>query len=514
MRKLIVTAAVLALALVATPQGAMATPEFAKQWASSCASCHVGAPTGLDEEGIAFKLAGYDQAVEAENPRPKLFLSLVTDLLSFRRTDTTSEEMETPESTTLFSLVRLDRAGKAKLFAIGELTYEELNNKLDLELAHGHLQVNPLEERVRLSLRAGNIEPITRLWNSDMRRVFESSLWGGVESSTGAVSEVGGGHAHGHGGGGAGVPGVMPASDWGGDISSVIRRNVLLGGGWAGDTAFAGVFYKRGGRGFDNSTVDGDLDYAALSADEQQEFNRQQTNLAKKWERSVILGLSAYVGSGDNDVFDGSFLSAAEAGHDEHGEEEHGEDEHGEEGDGHGEEDDGHGEEGDHEDDEHGEEEGEHGDGHAAEEEHHETFFPAQIRGTSRLVGEVKTRFERYGLYVVGVYGENEYEAGDPEHWEEHGQFERVATETNSFVAWAIEGSARFKIAPKITGRLALRWEVLDPEVRGARSFERAVANFTVPIRIMRPALWPYLETSRNFVNNDWEVRGGLKLGY
>ncbi len=50
MRKSLTTALLLLLIALAMPRGAEAVPEFAKQWASSCASCHVGAPTSLDEE--------------------------------------------------------------------------------------------------------------------------------------------------------------------------------------------------------------------------------------------------------------------------------------------------------------------------------------------------------------------------------------------------------------------------------------------------------------------------------
>ena len=191
MNRVITTAASLLFVFLATPRGASATPEFAKQWGSSCASCHVSAPTGLDEEGIAFKLAGYDLELEPENPRPKLFVSFLTDVVSFSSDDS----IEGPESAELFSLFRLDNAGIAKIFAIGEVAEDEAGFELDF--AHGHLQVNPLGEPEQLGLRAGKVEPITRLWNTDMRRMFETPLWSGVGTTTGGLSEGGGGH-HAH----------------------------------------------------------------------------------------------------------------------------------------------------------------------------------------------------------------------------------------------------------------------------------------------------------------------------
>ncbi len=478
-------ATALGLVLLATPQDATAAPEFAKQWAASCSSCHVGAPTELDEQGIAFKLAGYSQDVKAKNPRPKLFFSFVSDVVNF----SDDEDMEAPDSAELFTLLRLDRKGRVKLFAIGELSDEE--DGMALDFAHGHLQVNPLAERERLSLRIGNIEPITRLWNTDMRRVFESSLWSGVDTATGELSGGGGGHdAH---GGSSGRPGVLPGSDWGGDVSSVIGRNLLVAGGLIEDTAFGGVFWKRGGRGFDNSTYSRNLEYGDLSAEEQAAFNQRQTNMAKKWERSVILGLSAYIGDGNRDVFDGSFLSPMDMDQDDH-----------------------HMDMGDEQGDEHGygEEGDEHGDEHGEEGEHHDMFLPTRMTGTSRLVGEIKTRWDRYGFYVVGVYGENDYAVGDPEEWDQHGEFSLSSRESNDFFAWAVEGSARFSVTRKLNGRVALRYEELRPETDEAARFEQAVANLTIPIRMMRPALWPYLEASRNLVIDDWEIRAGLKLGY
>ncbi len=59
-----------------------------------------------------------------------------------------------------------------------------------------------------------------------------------------------------------------------------------------------------------------------------------------------------------------------------------------------------------------------------------------------------------------------------------------------------------------------MRYEELRPEGAGAARFERVVANLTVPIRIMRPALWPYVETTRDLATSDWELRGGLKIAY
>ena len=495
MKRTITIAATLTFLFLATPQDASATPEFAKQWESSCASCHVGAPVALDEEGIAFKLAGYSLDLEAKNPRPKLFISFLTDLVSFTSSGG-DETVETPDSAELFTLLRLDRAGRAKIFAIGELT--DTDAGLELEFAHGHLQVNPLTERERLSLRIGNIEPITRLWNTDMRRVFESSLWGGVDTATGALSEGGGGpHAH---GGLSGRPGVLPGSDWGGDVSSVVGRNLLVAGGFAGDAAYGGVFWKRGGRGFDNTTVQRNFQYSDLSPEGRSAFNVQQTRLARKWERSVILGLSAYTGTGSRNVFDGSFLPELEMemGHDEDDSEV--EDDHGEE-----------------QGDEHGEEtddDGEHGDEHPEEGEHDAEFAPTRVTGTSRLVGEIKTRWNRYGFYAVGVYGVNDYARGDAEAWAERSEFSLFGRESDDFFAWAVEGSARLKVTRRLTGRFALRYEELVPENNHEEPFRRAVANLTIPVRIMRPALWPYLEASQNFGTDDLEFRAGLKLAY
>ncbi len=513
MKKALMLTAVLALAWLGMPGDAAATPEFAKQWESSCASCHVGAPTELDEEGVAFKLAGFDQAVEAKNPRPKLFFSMVTDLVTFSSTPA-DDDMETPESATLFSLVRLDREGRFKVFAIGELADQP--EGLELDFAHGHLQVNPLEQRHKLNLRLGNVEPLTRLYNSDMRRLFESPLWSGVEASSGEYTAGGGGH-HAHGGGGGSLPGVLPASDWGGDVSSVLSRSLLVAGGYAGDNAYAGVFWKRGGRGFDNSTVAPGFEYGDLTPEEQQVFNRQQTNMAKKWERSVILGLSAYRGSGSTDVFDGAFLGTP-AGHDDHMDmgDGHG-DEHGDEGGDHDDEGGDHDDEGGGHDDEgdgHGDEGDDHGDPHAEGGDDHADFLPARFRRSSRVVGEVKTRWDRYGVYLVGVYGENDYAVGDGEEWAEHGEFVQTGRPSTDFFAWALEGSARFSINRKLTGRAALRWEELRPEADAAESFQRAVANLTVPVRIMRPALWPYAEVARNVTAAQWESRIGLRLGY
>ena len=283
-------ALVVGLALV-TPGNANATPEFAKQWNSSCASCHIGAPTGLDEEGVAFKLAGYEMGIEPAKPRPKLFFSFLTDLVTFDSSGG-DEEMVGPDAAELFTLLRLDKAGRAKIFAIGELT-DDGNSDLNLDFAHGHLQINPLERREQLNLRLGNVEPMTRIWNSDMRRVFESSLWSGVDPATAELAATGGGHH----GGSSGRPGFLPRSNWGGDVSSVIGSNLLVTAGAIGDTAYGGVFWKRGGRGFDNSTVPRGYDYPSLSPEEQAVFNRQQSNLARKWERSVIFGASAYAGS-------------------------------------------------------------------------------------------------------------------------------------------------------------------------------------------------------------------------
>ena len=482
------TLALAALLLLATPPDASATPEFAKQWASSCASCHVGAPTSLGEEGIAFKLAGYDQAMAAPNPRPKLFLSLLTDLVTFTSTDG-GDEVATPESAELFTLLRLDRAGKAKIFAIGEVADGE--DGFELEFAHGHLQLNPLEQPERLNVRLGNVEPMTRLWNTDMRREFESPLWSGVDSATGALAGHGGGH---HGGGSTGRPGVLVASDWGGDVSSVIGRNVLVTGGAIENTAFAGVFWKRGGRGFDNSTVASGFAYNALSLEQQAGFNQQQIKMAKQWERSVIFGLSAYAGSGGNEVFDGSFLAMEDMGHDPENPMENMDP--GEEGEDHG-----------------GEGEA-HGDEPGEEMVHDLGFLPTRIADTSRLVGEIKTRWDRYGFYLIGVYGENDYDMGDAEEWEHEGAFMNVGRRANDFFAWALEASTRFDVTRQRVGRFAIRYEQLLPENAGAARFERAVANLTIPITIMRPALWPYLETSHEFGDNDWQIRGGLKLAY
>ena len=115
MKRTITIATAVAFVLLAAPPDASATPEFAKQWESSCASCHVGAPTGLDEEGIAFKLAGYSLDLEVKNPRPKLFFSLLTDLVSF----SDEENLKTAESAELFSLfigsgsnIRRNEAGR------------------------------------------------------------------------------------------------------------------------------------------------------------------------------------------------------------------------------------------------------------------------------------------------------------------------------------------------------------------------------------------------------------------
>ena len=120
-------------------------------------------------------------------------------------------------------------------------------------------------------------------------------------------------------------------------------------------------------------------------------------------------------------------------------------------------------------------------------------FLPARVSETQRLVGEINTRWDRWGLYAIGVYGSNDYDFGDGAEWNEFGEFQPVRRESNNFFAWALEGSARFKVTAQRTGRLGFRFEQLQPEDRGAERFERALANFTVPIRIMRPALWPYL---------------------
>jgi hypothetical protein len=132
----------------------------------------------------------------------------------------------------------------------------------------------------------------------------------------------------------------------------------------------------------------------------------------------------------------------------------------------------------------------------------------------SRLTGEIMTRWNRFGLYVVGVYGENDYSLGDAEHWEEHGEFELTSRESTDFLAWAVEGSARFSVGRRRTGRVALRYEEVDPEASTARRFQRAIANVTIPIRIMRPALWPYLEVSRNLVDDEWRTLVGVRLGF
>ncbi|MFQ5528270.1 MAG: hypothetical protein ACE5GX_18700 [Thermoanaerobaculia bacterium] len=479
MRKSLATTFILFSIAVLMPPRAEAVPEFAKQWASSCASCHVGAPTSLDEEGVAFRLAGYEQAIDAKNPRPWLFFSFVTDAVTYTSNDT-DDDMETPDNAQLFSLLRLDNKGVAKIFAIGELN--DTPEGLELDFAHGHLQLNPLEEGEDLNVRLGNIEPMPRMWNTDMRRVFETPLWGGVNVATGMTEAGGGGHGHGPGSS-DGVPGVLPASDWGGDVSSVVGRNLLVSGGYAGDSAYAGVFWKKGGRAFDNSTVAAGFDYGSLSDEEKQTFNKRQTNMAKKWERSVIFGVSGYIGDGNQDVFDGAFLGT-EGGLDEHDEE--GGDEHGEEGE----------------------------EGHDDEPGHADSFLPARISGTQRLVGEIKTRWDRWGVYAVAVYGVNDYEVGDGPEWNEHGEFARVTEESNNFAAWALESSLRFKIDPLRTARVALRYEELRPEDRNMARFERAVVNFTVPIRIMRPALWPYFEFTENFRDDDSEYRVGLRFAY
>ncbi|RMH22942.1 MAG: hypothetical protein D6696_02100 [Acidobacteria bacterium] len=506
-RKTIIAAAVCAL-FVAVP-AAQATPEFAKQWQASCSSCHVGAPTELDEEGIAFKLAGYDMDVEPKIRHPKLFLSLLTDLATY---DTASDDMERPDSASLYTLLRLDKKNRVKIFAIGELTDED-EGGLNLDFAHGHVQINPwTEEPEKLNLRIGNVEPTTRLWNTDMRRPFETALWGGVSTGSGLLEHAGGGH-HAHGGGGA--PAILPGSDWGADLSAVLNRGLLVAGGVAGDYAYGGVFVKRGGRGFDNSTVPEDFDYGALSEKEREAFNRKQINLAKKWERSVIFGLSAYAGNGSQDVFDGSFLAAVEADHDPHAMED---DEHGEAGDDHGAEgdddhgDDDHGDD-DHGDDDHGDDMGHMDDDHAVDDDHAD-FFPTRVVSSTRLVGEVKARWDRYSFYAVGVYGENDYALGDPLAWDEAGLFARTGGESRSFLAWALEASARFKVSRQLSGRAALRYEQLAPEADAAARFERVVANVTVPIRMMRPALWPYLELSQNFFDDQLEGRVGLRLGF
>ena len=213
----------------------------------------------------------------------------------------------------------------------------------------------------------------------------------------------------------------------------------------------------------------------------------------------MIFGLSAHVGRSQRQVFDGSFLAP-----DDHGMEEG--DEHGDEGDDHGDEGDDHGDEGD----EHGDEGDEHGD----EGDDHGAFTPARTTDASRLVGEVITRWDRYGLYAVGVYGENDYSLGDAEHWEEHGEFELTDSRSTDFFAWAVEGSARFSIDRRKTGRVAVRYEELRPEVATAQKFQRALANVTIPIRIMRPALWPYLEVSRDLVNDKWRSLVGVRLAY
>ncbi len=510
MKRILTLTAVLTAVSLAVPQGAYAVPEFAKQWNSSCASCHVGAPTSLDEEGVAFRLAGYENGVEPEKPRPALFFSFLVDLVSLSG-EGGDDDMEAPETAQLFSLFRLDNAGKAKIFAIGELNDDPVDG-LNLDFAHGHIQFNPLEKRERLNLRVGNIEPMTRMWNTDMRRVFESPLWGGVDVATGEVTQLSGGHAHGHAGSGAGAPPVLPASDWGGDASSVIGRNLLVSGGGVGDELYGGVFLKRGGRGFDNSTYASGLDYASMSEDQQAAFNQQQTKMAKKWERSVIFGLSAYIGNGNSDVFDGSFLSHGdEHAEDEHGDEEHGDEGHGDEGEGeegHG--DEGHGEEG--HDEEGHDEEGQGEEGHG--DEHVEAFLPGQISATSRIVGEIKTRWDRWGTYFVAVYGSNDYELGDGEEWEHEGVFVPVTEQSNDFFAWAVEGSTRLGIDPTRTARLAVRYEELRPEADAAERFQRAVANLTIPIRIMRPALWPYAEAARDITHSDWNVRAGLRIAY
>ena len=115
---------------------------------------------------------------------------------------------------------------------------------------------------------------------------------------------------------------------------------------------------------------------------------------------------------------------------------------------------------------------------------------------------------------MVGVYGENDYRVGDAEHWEEHGEFEPIGRQSTDFFAWAFETSARFSVGRRRTGRLAIRYEEVVPEMSAALRFQRAVANLTVPIRIMRPALWPYVEVSRNLVLDDWRTIVGVRLGY
>ena len=145
---------------------------------------------------------------------------------------------------------------------------------------------------------------------------------------------------------------------------------------------------------------------------------------------------------------------------------------------------------------------------------HEDAFMPTRIAGTSRLVGEIKTRWGRYGFYLIGVYGENDYDMGDAEEWEHEGAFMKVGRQANDFFAWALEASTRFNVTRQRVGRLAVRYEELSPENDGAARFERAVANLTIPIRIMRPALWPYLEASHDFGDSDWQIRGGLRLAY
>ena len=123
------------------------------------------------------------------------------------------------------------------------------------------------------------------------------------------------------------------------------------------------------------------------------------------------------------------------------------------------------------------------------------------------------TRWDRYGFYAIGVYGTDDYGRGDREAWEQHNEFSLFGRESRDFFAWAVEGSARFKVTRRLTGRFALRYEELAPEGDATR-FQRAVANLTIPIRIMRPALWPYLEASHNFGNNEQDIRAGVKFAF
>ena len=103
---------------------------------------------------------------------------------------------------------------------------------------------------------------------------------------------------------------------------------------------------------------------------------------------------------------------------------------------------------------------------------------------------------------------------GDGEEWEEHGEFLRTGQDSRDFFAWAVEGMASFKVTKTLTGRLALRYEELDPQATHALAYQRVVANLAIPVRMMRPALWPYVEVAENLVTDDTTAIFGVRMAF